>query len=166
MRTNLLKIEKIASGISQLFTAMDKGFAKVESDLTLLTRFRHICYDANNKLETALEQLRRFETISDPEFLDKETAELINYEVSVELMIIKEIVSNNIMMITDYINDYADLWKKTFSLIALQKFRHLLINESKLLNREIELFVMQDIYNKRQEILKKTDTAKISNERY
>ncbi len=166
MRTNLLKIQRIATGISQLFTAMDKGFAKVESDLTLLTRFRHICYDANDKLEVALHQLKRFESIADTEFPNKEIADQVHYEVSIELLNIREIVSNNILMITDYINEFSDLWEKTFSLVALQKFRHLLINEFNLLNKEIELLAMQELFEKRQEVLKGANKAKIGNDKF
>lgn len=166
MRTNLLKIRKIATGISQLFTAMDKGFAKVESDLTLLTRFRHICYDANNKLEVALEQLNQFESMAGSEHMDKETAQQLTYEISKELLNIREIISNNIEMISDYIHEFSDLWEKTFSLIALQKFQHLLNSEFEMLNKEIELLTMQELINKRLNILKETDKPKVGNEKY
>ncbi len=166
MRANLLKIEKIATGISQLFTAMDKGFAKVESDLTLLTRFRHICFDANDKLEEALQALKRFEPVAGAESMDKEQAAQIHYELSIELIKIRDIVSNNILMITDYINEFSELWEKTFSLVALQKFRLLLMNEFNILNKEIELLAMQELIEKRQEVLNRATTAlKAGNEK-
>lgn len=145
---------------------MDKGFAKVEPDLTLLTRFRHICYDANDKLEKALYQLNRFETLTMPEHLDKEASQQLTYEINLELQNIREIISNNIEMISDYIHEFSDLWEKTFSLIALQKFQHLLISEFNLLNKEIELLTMRELLDRRQEILKGPDSAKVGNEKY
>lgn len=166
MKTRILKIRKIASGISQLFTAMDKGFAKVESDLTLLTRFRHICYDANEKLERALLELDHYSSMPDLDSPDKEITDAIKLEIFNELLKIREITSDNIVMITDYIDDFSELWKRSFSLSALQKFQFLLVNEYNLLHKEIELLGMQEVHQKRLDILKARQTQKAGNEKY
>lgn len=138
MRTKLIRIEKIIQGTAQLFTSMDKGFAKVESDLTLLTRFRQICYDANQKLEIGIPKLQNhISLLNDLEnYTNLETAH--QEAILNDLYEIKNDIADNIVAIADYIDNFTELWKKSFSLSALLKFKLLLINEFSLLEKEIE----------------------------
>jgi len=145
MTTKLIRIEKIIKGTAQLFTSMDKGFAKVESDLTLLTRFRQICFDANQKLETGIPKLQnhiRFITeLESYDQLDLKQQELILND----LYDIKTTIADNIISIADYIDNFTELWKRSFSLSALLKFKLLLINEFSLLEKEIETLHMEHL---------------------
>ncbi len=151
MRTNLIKIEKIVKGTAQLFTAMDKGFAKVESDLTLLRRFRIICYDANQKLESVLPLLHNHMQYTSDWTHDQQAAGVFNRTVFNDLLTIKNIISENITALSEYIDDFSELWKKSFSLSALLKFKFLLINEYSLLEQEIQIIEMEHLLQKRVE---------------
>ncbi len=163
---NLIKIHKIATGISQLFTAMDKGFSKVESDITLLTRFRHICYDANFRLEEALCKLEGYLLIiAEGEPLHNRVPDSLKEEIYMELIKIKDIIHENILMIKGYIEEYSDLWKNSFSLSALQKFENLLTSEFNIFISEIESLNVQELIEKRQEIIRSTTEARIGNDR-
>lgn len=147
-----------------MFTSMDKGFARVESDLTLLTRFRQICYESNTKLEASLLKLEDMINNSgnDPSGIsittdanNKKTSQ-VSPEVIDELINSREIISDSILMISDYIEEYAELWKKSFSLNALEKFKNLIINEFNLLENEIDTLQMRGIIDHRDSILKKS----------
>ncbi len=145
MTTRLIRIEKIIKGTAQLFTSMDKGFAKVESDLTLLSRFRQICFDANQGLESSLPLLRNhIESFGGSEsvevFSDTQGKLLIN-----DLNYLKNIISGNIIALSAYIDSFDELWKKSFSLSALLKFKMLLINEYSILEKEIDMLEMEII---------------------
>jgi hypothetical protein len=160
MRTNLIKIEKLVTGTAQLFTAMDKGFAKVESDLTLLTRFRMICFEANQKLENVLPQLRNHIQHASDWDDDLNSAETFNKMVFADLLTIKNIIGNNIISLSEYIDDFSELWKKSFSLSALLKFKFLLINEFSLLDREIQKLEMEHLLKERTKLINLHQTAK------
>jgi len=143
MTTSLLKIETIIRGTAQLFTSMDKGFAKVESDLVLISRFRQICYDANGGLLAALPMLQshtksvgEYETIE--LFIDAKGKDIIK-----DLYCLKDIIGGNIIALSAYIDGFDELWKRSFSLSALLKFRALLINEYSLLEKEIDTLEME-----------------------
>ncbi len=164
MPYSLIRMKRIISGVSQLFTSMDKGFARVESDLTLLTRFRQICYESNTKLEASLLKLEDMINNSgnDPSGIsittdanNKKTSQ-VSPEVIDELINSREIISDSILMISDYIEEYAELWKKSFSLNALEKFKNLIINEFNLLENEIDTLQMRGIIDHRDSILKKS----------
>lgn len=165
MPYSLIRMKRIISGVCQLFTSMDKGFARVESDLTLLTRFRHICYESNVKLEESLLKLE--ELISNSDDYTSSNSEIkadsnadpapqISPEIINELINAREIISDSILMITDYIDEFAELWKKSFSLNALEKFRNLIINEFNQLENEIDMLQMSGIIGHREAILKKS----------
>ncbi len=142
MRTKLIRIEKIIKGTAQLFTSMDRGFAKVESDLILLTRFRQICYDANQKLETGIPKLQNHIT-SLIELKSSKVDFAQQKEILNNLYEMKNDIADNILEITDYIDNFTELWKKSFSLSALLKFKFLLMNEFSLLEKEIESLHME-----------------------
>jgi hypothetical protein len=150
MHTNLIKIEKTIKGTADLFTAMDKGFAKVESDLTLLKRFRQICFEANDKIESALPLLQNhivqsihWTTLAEPgQFY---------LQVRKDIFSLKEIIKENILSINSYIIEFEELWKTSFSLNALLKFKLLLMNEFTVLENEIQKLEMEFIRLERSE---------------
>jgi hypothetical protein len=160
MRTNLIKIEQLVTGTAQLFTSMDKGFAKVESDLTLLTRFRLICYEANQKLESVLPLLQNHIQHATDWDDGLNSAETFNKVVLADLITIRKIIGDNIISLSDYIDDFSELWKKSFSLSALLKFKLLLINEFSLLDREIQKIEMEHLLNERTQQLNLHQSAK------
>jgi hypothetical protein len=145
MKTKLIRIEKIIEGTAQLFTSMDKGFARVESDLTLLTRFRQICYEANQKLECGIPKLKdHISLLNDLESYTNLEAEHQEAILN-DLYEIRDDIADNIMTIADYIDSFTELWKKSFSLSALLKFKLLLINEFSLLDKEIETLYLEHL---------------------
>jgi hypothetical protein len=148
MHTHLIKIEKTIKGTAQLFTAMDKGFAKVESDMTLLRNFRLICFEANEKLEMALPNLQNHISL-----LNKTENLMVPDEVfhtiMIDIFILRQIINDNIQSISEYIDKYEELWKTSFSLNALLKFKLLLIEEFSVLENQIQVISMEHIGNER-----------------
>lgn len=161
MIKNLVKIRKIALGISELFTAMDKGFAKVEQDLVLLRKFREICFNANEKLEISLDDLKEYLpqplATSEVRLNDIQKADLADI-----LHQIEDIIYESIGEIADYTENFSELWKKSFSLNALLKFKSLLVKEFALLQEEvnsIEMVLHMDA--KRREALQNSRSKSI-----
>jgi hypothetical protein len=128
MYTHLIKIEKTIKGTAQLFTAMDKGFAKVESDMTLLKNFRLICFEANQKIESALPSLQSQIGLLNPAEHTELSGEVFR-AIMIDILCLRQVISDNIVAISEYINGFEELWKTSFSLNALLKFKLLLIEE-------------------------------------
>lgn len=149
MHNHLIRIEQIVKGTAQLFSSMNKGFAKVESDLTLLTHFRQICFESNQKIETILPQLQRHINYTSVLKDDNLKTELFNRSLYIDLLHIRNILSDNIIRVSDYIENFSELWTKSFSLSALLKFKLLLINEFSLLEREIQNIEVDQMHQNR-----------------
>ena len=155
MSAHIIRAHKIIKGIAELFTAMDKGFARVESDMVVLQKFRQICFTANLKLEGAIPGLSRvIQQISVSGKSDNNSSLTeLNQEAYEQLLHIKRIISDNIIMISDFIDDFSDIWEKSFSINALIKFRLLLDEEYILLEDEIKLLEMQSVLDYRKKTL-------------
>ncbi len=154
MDKRIIRIQKISLGIAQLFTAMDKGFARVESDLVLLRKFRHICFDANESITNSLKELQR-NIESNPEFYNKENIQN-RKELLKQLRELQEKIDDSVFLISDYIEEFSNFWKTSFSLNALIKFKYLILNELNLLEKEIEALEMEHLHTSRKSILKNT----------
>lgn len=155
MSAHIIKAHKIAKGIAELFTAMDKGFARVESDLVLLKRFRQICFEANIKLEDSIPKLSLLiiqQTKYQLEGDTNRTAET-QQEAFDHLIVVRQIIADNILMISDFIEEFNDLWERSFSLSALIKFRLLLEEEFLLLEDELKMLEMAYILDHRKKAL-------------
>jgi hypothetical protein len=157
MQTNLLKIEKTIKGTAQLFTAMDKGFAKVESDLTLLRNFRLICFEANEKLESALPQLQNH--IIRLNATMEISSDQFNHVIS-DVLFLQQVINENILAISDYIDRFEELWKTSFSLNALLKFKFLLNSEFTVLENQIHELKMEHMRNERAKIINLQPSSK------
>ncbi|MBW6480749.1 MAG: hypothetical protein K0B37_15070 [Bacteroidales bacterium] len=158
MVRKLEKIQKIANGILQHFTAMDKGFARVESDLMQVKMFRNICYDADENLNKALLTfVKSLSTIQkrDP-LVSAVTDKDRRQKISDSLMQLRQVAGNSLEMIMDYIDQYPDSGKKSYSLEALHKFSSVLEQEFRVLEQEINALKMHFILEDRKEQLMET----------
>ncbi len=164
MIRKLEKIQKIANGILQHLTAMDKGFVRVESDVMQLKRFRSICYEVDENLNHALSTfLKTTDTLQkrDPlvsAVIDKNQRQ----QISDALMQLRLVTGNSFGMIVDYIDQYPYSGKKSYALEALQKFSSVIEQEFHLLEQEVNALKMQFILEDRKEQL--METIRVSEE--
>lgn len=158
MIRKLEKIEKIANGILQHITAMDKGFTRVESDVMQLKRFRNICYDANVKLSNSLSVFSKIKSgfqKRDPLVsivIDKNQ----RLQISESLMQLRQVAGECLEMIIDYIDQYPIFSKKSYPLEALQKFSSVLEQEFRELEQEVNSLKMHFILEDRKERIMET----------
>jgi hypothetical protein len=163
MNKTLIKILKISKGISQLFCAMDKGFRKVESDIELIREFRYLCYHANDNLESVHKELAH----NIDEFIKDKTPPIDDVAAKVisnSLREIRFVLEENTTAIKKYIEDYSQVWKKTLSINALNKFSSLLEREYLLLNQEIDKFMMELVYQERVNIISQPEKTRVENQ--
>lgn len=150
MKGNLVRIHTIAKGINQLYSAMDKGFAKVESNIDLLKKFRNICFEANINLENSLKgfsmTIHPLITRDNPFMLPPE--KVFRRNICLDLTEIRNSVFENNEIINSYIRQNADQLEKSYSLDALEKFLSLLEKEFQMLEQNINslrmMFVLED----------------------
>ena len=159
MKITLVRIQKVAQGMNQLYSSMDKGFARVETNMALLKRFRNLCYEANCKLEEALNGLSRqlenpWLKAADPTWVPTKE---FRSEVCFHLRSIRQTVAANIHTIGDYIEEFSDQWDRSFSLNALIKFKSLLEKELQNLDQEIESLRMMFLLEDRKEQLQQNN---------
>jgi hypothetical protein len=158
MIRKLEKIQKIANGILRHFTAMDKGFARVESDVRQLKRFRNICYTANEKLCDSLSVYSNIKSSfqkRDPLVsivIDKNR----RIQISESLMQLRQVAGECLDMIIDYIDQYPYSGQKSYSLEALQKFKSVIEEEFRELEQEVNSLKMHFILEDRKEQLMET----------
>jgi hypothetical protein len=158
MVRKLEKIQKIANGILQHFTTMDKGFARVEPDVRQLKRFRNICYAANEKLDNSLSVFSKIKSSlqkRDPLVsivIDKNQRS----EISDSLMQLRQVTGESLEMIIDYIDQYPCCSGKSYSLEALQKFSSIIEQEFRELEQEVNSLKMYFILEDRKEQLMET----------
>ena len=155
MICKLEKIEKISSGILQLITAMDKGFAHVENDNDKLRKFREICFEVHDSFFAALNRykesrinIRRRDPLVSI-VIDKSCRQQINNS----LLEIRKIANLGYDTITDFIEEYPQTGNKSYSLEALQKFKSVLEKEFMNLEQEINSLKMEFILEDRKEQL-------------
>lgn len=145
MEKCFMKIQKIASGISQLFIAMDKGFVRVEPDVELLKKFRTICFEATRKLESSHASLQKHQLFFS--LVDSNPAgvpdKISRIKLIRDLNTLRGNIHESIQMISSYIEIYEEQWKKSFSVNALFKFRSLLEKELWLLEQEVNTLRMK-----------------------
>lgn len=158
MVRKLEKIQRIANGILQHFTAIDKGFARVEPDLRQLKRFRNICYDANEKLDNSLSVFSKIKSSlqkRDPLVsivIDKNQ----RLKISESLMQLRQVAGESLEMILDYIDQYPCCGEKSYPLEALQKFSSVIEQEYRELEQEVNSLKMHFILEDRKEQLMET----------
>lgn len=158
MILKLEKIQKIANGILQHFTAMDKGFARVESDVRQLKKFRTICYDAGENLNRALTTFLK--TTSSIQKRDSMVSAVIDknqrQQMNDAMMQLRQVAGNNVEMIMDYIDQYPVSGKKSYSLEALLKFSNVIEQEFHSLEQEVNALKMEFILEDRKEQMLET----------
>jgi hypothetical protein len=128
---------------------MNKGFTKVESNCTLLFHFHQICTESNQRIESVLPQLKKhiqYTSVWKDEALK---TELFNQSLYIDLLHIRNILNENIIQVSDFVENFSEIWAKSFSLSALLKFKLLLINEFSLLEREIQNIEMDQVNQNR-----------------
>lgn len=166
MIRKLDKIEKIASGILQHFTAMDKGFARVESDIRQLKRFRSICYDVNENLGSSLSAF--LITKSTLKKRDPLTSTVIDQtrrqQISDALMQLRKVAGISLEAIMDYVDQYPYSGQRSYSLEALQKFSSVIEQEFRELEKEVNALKMEFIMEDRKEQL--IETIRITEEEH
>ncbi len=164
MIQKLEKIQKIANGILQHFTTMDKGFARVESDVKQLKRFRNICYDVNENLGNSLSAF--IVAKSSLKKRDPLVSLVINkdqrLQISNSLMQLRQVIGESLTMLMDYTDQYPYIGQKSYSLEALQKFNSVIEQEFHLLEQEVNSLKMQFIMEERKEQM--IETIRITEE--
>ena len=156
MIKKLAKIQKISMGILQLFTSMDKGFSKVEPNITQLKKFRCICYEESEKLLITVSHLFSDQTFmklrqepSHPVSFDK----IHRQRISQHLMNIRYAANEGLDAIENFIDEYQSLEKSNYAIDALEKFKNLLERDIQFLEQEINNIRMQFILSDRKESL-------------
>jgi hypothetical protein len=156
MTTSINKILKITKGLVQLFNAMDQGFIKVESDISLIKEFRSFCYYANENLEISHNTLMQLlnPVLTDQIPIDHSFINSITYS----LEDFSKTLNNTFLTLDKFISDYNTVWKKNLSLEVLNEFRSVLEREQRSFEKEAEGLTMKLLLHERKALLSSPKT--------
>lgn len=153
MKEQLLKIQKLVSGISGLFNAMDQGLSRIEPDREVILTFRDLCFEADKETRAIQKDLQ---TYIDKHSQNPSVAPHNQLQLKKSLNEHQSLIEKHILAMAVFTCDYNFVKKKQVAIDLLEQFSRMLYNEQLKIEKEIQNLLMRLIMenNREQTLLK------------